>query len=324
MVSRRNALIGAAAAVVTALSRRTPVVLAIASQPSTAVNFDVPAGACDCHTHIFGDPRRFPFWPERTYTPEPASVAELRTLHRALHIDRVVIVNPTVYGADNACTLDAIKQLGPRARGIALIDDKTTDSQLDAMDRAGMRGIRLNFETFGVTDASAARQRFQAAVQRLAGRQWHIQINTRLSVIEALQDQVMAAPMPVVFDHFGNAQASRGFEQSGFGALLNLVQSGKAYVKISTTNRVAPETRDYADVALLAKALITAHSQRILWGTNWPHPNSTPLPGKTAADINPLFQIDEGRVLNLLPLWAPDAALRKTILVDNPARLYGF
>ena len=117
-----------------------------ASQPSTPVSFAVPAGACDCHTHIFGDPRRFPLWSGRTYTPESASVKEMRALHRALHTERVVIVNPSIYGTDNSCTLDAVKQLGPGARAIAVIDEKTSDARLDEMARGGVRGIRLNLK----------------------------------------------------------------------------------------------------------------------------------------------------------------------------------
>ena len=132
---------------------------------TTAVKFEVPAGACDCHVHIFGDPQRFPFSPSRSYTPEPASVEEMRALHRALHLDRVVIVNPSVYGTDNSCTLDAVKQLGSSARAIAVIDDETPEDAIDDMDRAGVRGIRINLETSGQADPAVARHRFKAGVE---------------------------------------------------------------------------------------------------------------------------------------------------------------
>jgi predicted TIM-barrel fold metal-dependent hydrolase len=275
--------------------------------------------------HVFGDPRRFPFATSRTYTPEQASVAEMRALHRALHTARVVIVNPSVYGADNACTLDAIKQLGPASRGIAVIDEKTPESALDEMDRAGIRGIRINLETSGVSDPGLARQRFTAATERIKGRRkWHIQLYTRLSVIEGIKDLVTAAPMPIVFDHFGGAQGPEGVDQPGFNTLLNLVRTGKAYVKISAPYRSSTQAPDYSDVTPLAKALIAANPQRMLWGSDWPHPDSTQVPGRKVTDLAPLQQIDDGRILNLLPVWAPDAALRKTILVENPARLFGF
>jgi predicted TIM-barrel fold metal-dependent hydrolase len=324
MLSRRDVLIGAAAAGAAALVRGGTTAFASASQPSTPVNFHVPAGACDCHTHVFGDSRRFPFAAVRNYTPEPASVAEMRALHRALHTERVVIVHPSVYGTDNSCTLDGMKQLGSIARGIAVIDEKTPEAALDEMDRAGIRGIRINLETSGQSDPAVARQRFQEAVDRIKRRsRWHIQIYTRLSVIEGIKDQVMAAPMPVVFDHFGGAQAPLGIGQPGFDTLLNLVRTGKAYVKISAPYRSSTQAPDYPDVAPLAKALIAANPQRMLWGSDWPHP-APPVAHGPVTDITPLWQIDDGRVLNQLAIWAPNPALRKTILVENPAKLYGF
>jgi predicted TIM-barrel fold metal-dependent hydrolase len=325
MLSRREVLIGATAAGAAALVRGAGPVFARASQPSTPVNFDVPAGACDCHVHVFGDPRRFPLAASRTYTPEQASVAEMRALHRALHTGRVVIVNPSIYGADNACTLDGIKQLGSIARGIAVIDEKTPEAALDEMDRAGIRGIRVNLETSGVSDPAVARRSFTTAVERIKGRsKWHIQVYTRLSVIEGIKDLVMAAPMPIVFDHFGGAQGALGVRQTGFDTLLNLVHTGRAYVKISAPYRSSTKAPNYPDVAPLAKALIAANPQRMLWGSDWPHPDSTQFPGRKFSDLAPLQQIDDGRVMNLLPDWAPDAAVRKTILVENPANLYGF
>jgi predicted TIM-barrel fold metal-dependent hydrolase len=323
MITRRSALVHLAAPAAALLARGSDA-FAKASQPATPVNFTVPPGACDAHTHIFGDPAKFQFWPGRVYTPEPASTAEMRTMHRTLHMDRVVIVQPSVYGTDNSCTMDAIRQLGARARGIAVIDDQTTDAQLDAMNRDGFRGIRLNLETAGQTDPAGARRRFEAAAERMSPRNWHIQMFTRLSVIEGIHDQVMAAPIPVVFDHFGGAQAALGVGQPGFSALVDLVRSGKAYVKISGAYRASSQSPDFADAKPLAQALIAANPQRILWGTDWPHPDSTPPKSRPVDVVTPLLQIDDGRLLNLLPVWTPDAALRKTILVENPARLYGF
>jgi predicted TIM-barrel fold metal-dependent hydrolase len=322
MLSRRDVLISAAAAGATSLAGPAFKAFAAAAQPATPVNFAVPAGACDCHTHVFGNAELFPFAPVRAYTPEPASLAEMRALHRALHTDRVILVQPSVYGTDNRCTLDAMKQLGASSRGVAVIDEKTTEAALDDMQRAGIRGIRVNLETAGQTDPAVGRQRLQSAIQRIKGRRWHVQIYTRLSVIEGMADMVMAAPVPIVFDHFGGAQASLGTAQPGFDTLLKLVRAGKAYVKISAPYRSSTLAPDYPDVAPLAKALIAANPQRMLWATDWPHPAQ--IPGRKFDEITPLFQIDDGRVLNLLPAWAPDAAHRKTILVDNPAELYGF
>jgi len=294
------------------------------SQPSTPVNFDVPAGACDCHTHIHADPAKFPFFSGRVYTPELASPEEMSALHKALHIERVVIVTPSVYGTDNSATLFGMKARGPAARGVAVIDEKTPDSDLDAMNQAGVRGIRLNLATGGTSDPNVGRARLQAGIERVKARGWHVQMFTSLAMISAIKEIVAASPVPLVFDHFGGAQAALGPEQPGFADLVQLVQSGKAYVKISGAYRASKLGLDYPDAAPLARGLITANSDRIVWGTDWPHPDSVTPPGKKPTDVTPLFQIDDGRLLNQLPVWAPDAAIRKKILVDNPARLYGF
>ena len=322
MFSRREVMLGAVTAATAALAWKPNAILASASQPSTPVNFEVPEGACDCHVHTF-DPQHFPYSSSRPYTPEPVSVDELRSLHKALHISRVIVVQTTVYGADNSGVLDALKQLGSRARGVAVIDEKTPDSVLDDMDRAGIRGIRLNLETAGQTDPEIGRRRFQAAVNRIKNRKWHIQIYARLSVIEGIKTQVDAAPMPVVFDHFGGMQAALGPDQPGFASLMTMVRTGKAYVKISAPYRSSTEAPDYPDVAPIARALVASNPQRILWGSDWPHPG-LPVPGRSKSEITPFFQIDDGQVLNFLPKWIPDAAVRKTILVENPASLYGF
>src|SRR4051794_14681882 len=295
-----------------------------AAQPATPVNFDIPAGACDCHTHIHPDPQKFPFFAGRVYTPELASPEEMTALHKALHMERVVIVTPSIYGPDNSPTLFGMKARGPSARGVAVIDDKTSEADLEAMGQAGIRGIRLNLATGGVNDPNVARQRFQAAADRMKARNWHVQIYTALPVITGVKELVASSPVPVVFDHFGGAQAALGPEQPGFSDLVDLVKSGKAYVKISGAYRASKLGPDYPDAAPLAKALIAANADRIVWGTDWPHPDSVTPPGKQVTDVTPLFQIDDGRLLNQLPVWAPDAATRKKILVDNPTRLYGF
>jgi predicted TIM-barrel fold metal-dependent hydrolase len=321
MLTRRSLVLASIAAGVT---MNSPAVRAKAAQPSTPVNFDIPAAATDCHTHIHGDPQQFPFFSGRVYTPEPASPDEMAALHQALHIQRVVIVTPSVYGPDNAATLFGITARGNDARGVAVIDDKTSEADLDAMSQAGFRGIRLNLATGGVNDPQVGRARFSAAVERMTARGWHVQLYTTLPMISAIKDLVAASPVPVVFDHFGGLEAALGLEQPGFADLLDLVRSGKAHVKISGAYRASTRAPDYADVVPFAHALIAANPDRIVWGSDWPHPNSVTPPGHKVTEVTPLFQIDDGRLLNQLPVWAPDAAVRTKILVDNPARLYGF
>ncbi|HVZ59446.1 MAG TPA: amidohydrolase family protein [Terriglobales bacterium] len=292
--------------------------------PLTPVNFEVPSGACDTHTHVFGDPGVFPYSPSRVYTPEPASIEQLQAAMQALRMDRVVIVNPSPYGTDNACTLDAIQKIGPAARGIAVIADDTPDSELDAMDRAGIRGVRINLATLGQHDPNVAHTRLQAAWGRLKPWNWHLQMFAKLPMIEQIKDTILASPLPVVFDHFAGAEAALGTSQPGFATLLQLLRSGKVYVKISAPYRCSRNGPDFADAAPIASAMIQANPERILWGSDWPHPNAVKPPGRLATEINPRFQIDDGLVLNQLALWAPDAKDRKTILVGNPARLFGY
>src|SRR5262245_11447299 len=321
MLTRRKVLLGAMALGVT---MRTRMALAKASQPSTPVDFEVPVGACDCHTHIHGDPDKFPYFSGRVYTPEVALPEEMAALHKALHIQRVVIVTPSVYGTDNSATLYGMKARGADARGVAVIDDKTPESALDAMGRAGVQGIRINLATAGVTDPSIGRQRFQAAVQRVKERGWHIQVYSNPAMISSIKDVVVAAPVPVVFDHFGGAKAALGLQQPGFRDLVDLGRSGKAYVKISGAYRASKLAPDYPDVMPLAKALIAANPDRVIWGTDWPHPSGATPPGGKPTDVTPMFQIDDGLLLNQLAVWAPDPVIRRKILVKNPAQLYGF
>jgi predicted TIM-barrel fold metal-dependent hydrolase len=245
-------------------------------------------------------------------------------LHRALGIERAVIVTPSVYGTDNTATVYGLQARGDTARGIAVVDRNTSKSELDALDKTGFRGIRLNLVSNGTNRPSFARERFEEAVAVVKPRGWHIQIYTTPDVIQSMEDVLGNSPVPVVFDHFGGAQAARGTSQPGFGSLLALLRSGRAYVKISGAYRASSNPPAFPDVAPLAKALISANSDRIVWGTDWPHPNSPPPPGAKPADIVPPLPIDDGALLNELPLWAPDAVVRAKILVHNPALLYGF
>lgn len=297
---------------------------AAAAQPSTKVSFDVPPGATDCAVHVFGDQKRHPYWAGRTYTPEPATVAELKQVMRALRLDRVVVVQASTYGTDNSCVVDSIRELGSGARGVAVIDDKTTEASLEEMHRGGVRGIRLSLGNLGATDPAAARQRLKAAADRMKNRKgWSVLISGSPATWEALGAELAAFAVPIVIDHFGEPLVADGVGQPGFTTVLNLVKSGKAYVKLSNADTLTRQP-DMSDVTPYAKALISANAQRIVWGTAWPHPSAGAVPGRKPTDLALHRQTDDGRVINMLAVWAPDAAMRKMILVDNPARLFGF
>jgi predicted TIM-barrel fold metal-dependent hydrolase len=320
MLNRRDLLLASVAAGIAVQNRAA---FATAAQPSTKVNFEVPPHACDCHTHIHL-PEKYPFFSGRVYTPEPATPEEMAALHKALGIERVVIVTPSVYGTDNRATLEGMKFRNGTARGVAVIDDKTSESDLDEMGKAGIKGIRVNLATGGTNDPSIGRKRLEAAIDRVKGRGWHVQVYTILPLLKNITDVLASSPVPVVFDHFGGAEADKGLEQPGWAELVEAVKSGKIYVKISGAYRLSNKAPDYPDAVPFAKALIAANPDRLVWGSDWPHPDSVTPPGKKPTDLTPLYQIDDGRVLNQLAVWAPDAATRKKILVDNPARLYGF
>jgi len=287
--------------------------------------FSGPAGSCDCHTHVFGSPARFPFWAGRTYTPPPADVADWEAIHRTLRMDRGVIVQPSVYGTDNRCLLDAIGRLGRRARGVAVIADTLSDIELDALHRGGVRGIRVNLETFGIADPAAASERLRRALAQLAHRPWHIQLFVGSSILPSVESGVLQSALPIVFDHFGGVRAEAGVTDPGFQSLVRMVRSGRAYVKVSGAYRVsASGPPDYADVRPFARALIEANPERVLWGSDWPHPDSRRHEGPDVSAISPNLPVDDVATLNQLAVWAPEASRRRTIIVDNPARLYGF
>jgi predicted TIM-barrel fold metal-dependent hydrolase len=265
-------------------------------------------GVCDCHTHVFGPAARYPFSPGRAYTPPAASVEQLVSLHDSLGIERVVIVQPSPYGTDNSCTLDAAKRLGRCARAVVVVDET---SNLEEMHRVGARGIRVNLSTGGVNDPAAALRALHAAAERAKPLGWHVQVFTTISLIEQLESALRDFPVPLVVDHFGLPQDGR------IESLLRLVRRGKAYVKLSATHRFP------ADPAPLARALAEANPERMLWGTDWPHPGGAH--GARSRDaIQPFDAIDDRAALGRLAAWFPDSNLRRKILVDNPARLYDF
>ena len=320
MINRRQFAIGAASlGLGTALASRFA--LAKPSQPSTGVAFDMPKGACDCHVHIHGPRAAYPMYEKRSYTPEEATPSELEAMMKALGLGRVVIVTPSVYGANNASTMFGMMHFGPAARGVAVIDAETTQRELKEMAAMGIRGVRLNLSVGGVNDPDRAKRMIDTALEQISNLDWHLQLNTKPEMIEALHDFLGSLPKMIVFDHYGGAQPDGKSEPAGFGSMVDLVASGKAYAKISIKGG---HRDDLSVFDPLADKLIAANSDRILWGSNWPHPNAKPPAGGTAMDLTPLFAVDDGRVINQLGVWAENPAMRQKILVDNPVKLYGF
>ena len=295
-------------------------ILGVAHEPPC---FEVPRGACDCHTHVFGPPARYPYRADRSYTPGVASVEQLLSLQRTLGLDRVVIVQPSPYGSDNRCTLDALQSLGERARGVVVIDDDTPADALVRMHAAGVRGVRINLETDGVDDPAAARRRFARASERVAPLGWHLQVYTRLPMLATLAPVIREHGNAVVLDHFGRAGADGHGRPPHLDVLLDLLADGRLWVKLSAPQRISATPDDEATTAL-ARTLVRARPDRMLWGSDWPHPGAHAGRPRDPSGIEPFHAIDDGHALNRLPRWTESGDTLRAILVDNPARLYDF
>lgn len=279
------------------------------------------AGASDCHVHIIGPQAKYPMVPNRPYTPPEATVAQLKAMHARLGITRTVLVQPSFYGTDNSCMLDALAQLGDSARGIAVIDLKTPDAALRDMDKKGVRGVRINLESAGNRDTKAAAQMLMAFGKKVAPLNWHVQIFTVAPVIDKLVDTIIDMPVPVVIDHFGMPGGPNGIDFHGAQAVVDLVHARKAWVKLSAAYRFSKDPLS-DQVKQLAQTLIYAGRDHMLWATDWPHTQN--IPGHPATQVTPFSKIDDAAWLKALTTWYPDETTRRMILVDNPAKLYRF
>ncbi len=277
--------------------------------PPTA--FRPPPGACDAHCHVFGPADRFPFAAGRRYTPPDAGVEDLARLHARLGFDRAVIVQASCHGTDHAALLDALRRGEGRYAGVAMIDEATTDAELDELHAAGVRGTRMNFVAHlgGAPTASAV----ERIVARAAERDWHVVLHLDAADLARYAPLLALLPCPYAIDHMGRIDATAGLDQEPFRALLALLHQGdRCWVKLSGAERLtAAGPPPYDDVVPFAKALIAAAPDRVLWGTDWPHPNVRHMP-------------DDGDLVDLLAAFVPDEDVRHRILVDNPARLYDF
>jgi predicted TIM-barrel fold metal-dependent hydrolase len=290
----------------------------------TRPDFTVPAGACDCHMHIFGPVDRYPPAAKRVYTPTPATLSQWRAMAARLGLSRVVFVQPSAYGTDNRAMLDALREVGAAGRGIAVLDDGAPLSELEAMAKAGVRGIRLNVKTYGGSDAGALRRRVLQWAEWIGPLGWHIQIFADLPMVASIAELIRASPVPIVLDHMGGPVAALGPAQDGFGTLLDLLGAGRCWVKLSGAYRVSDREPGFSDSTPLARALAEANPEQVVWGTDWPHIGSHAA--APASDAPPVIyrDLDAGALLTLLAEAVGTGDLLRRTLVDNPARLYGF
>lgn len=275
----------------------------------TVPSVRVPAGACDAHCHIFGPGDVFPYAADRTYTPPDVSRHDLRRRHDHLGLDRAVIVQSACHGTDHSALLDALRADPDRYRGVALIRPDTPDAAIAELHEAGVRGFRLSFLPHLGPPPSA--ETIDALLRKVAPYGWHLQLHVAGDGIRDMAARVRATEVPVVIDHMARVDLSRGLDGPAVEALLGLLDAG-AYVKLSGADRLSRTGPPYEDAAALAHLLAARAPSRVLWGTDFPHPNITgPSP-------------DDGVLLNLLEHVAPTEEARHRLLVTNPAELYGF
>ena len=271
-------------------------------------SFALPAGATDCHAHVFGPREQYGYAGDRLYTPPPVFLKDYLYMLDALGFARAVIVQSGVHGANNSVIVDAIAQAQGRLKGIALIDEKISDAELDKLAAAGVRGFRSNLVAKTGVQLEGAKK-LARRVKRLG---WHVQFLLDIENFPDLDRVLADFPVEVVIDHMGRPDPRRGTDAPGFQALIRLLKSGRGWSKLSAPYRISAQAFPYADIAPFARALVEAAPERLVWGSDWPHVMlETPMP-------------NDGALADQLAAWAPDAAVRKKILAENPLRLYGF
>jgi len=268
-----------------------------------------PANACDCHHHIYDD--RFPFAGSAKRGQANGRVADYRLLQKRIGITRNIIVTPSAYGTDNRCTIDALEQFGlATTRGVAVVDTSVSDAQLQQMSDAGIRGIR--FTLFDPATSVTTVEMIEPLANRVNELGWHVQIHMRADQIVDAKDLLLRLTSPIVIDHIGRLPQPEGIEHPAFQVICRLLDSGKTWVKLSSPyqdTKVGPPT--YADVSKVAQAFVQYAPERMVWGSDWPHPTEKEKP-------------DDAILFDLLTEWATDPTTLHRILVDNPAALYGF
>lgn len=279
-----------------------------------------PAGAADCHVHVIGPKARYPLVKNRRYTPMDAPTADLTAMLARLSLDRVVLVQPSFYGTDNTCMLDCMAEL-PGSRGVAVLPAVMAGATLDDLHQRGIRGLRVNIATSGTAALDIMRRDIAAAASLCDRNGWHVQIFVPSSVLALLAPTLLALPVSTVIDHFGLVAPDD--DGTALSELLRLLESGKIWVKISGAYRIAADPFD-ARIGPLARRIVAANSERIVWGSDWPHTPKHDLRKPGESEELPFQEIDTKGLLALVPRWLQDDTLVQRVLVANPQRLYDF
>jgi 2-pyrone-4,6-dicarboxylate lactonase len=272
--------------------------------------FTPPRGACDAHCHVFGPAAQFPFAPDRAYTPPDSGIDDFERLQHRLGLSRAVFVQASCHGSDNSAMIDAIERGNGRYAGVAMIDESFSDADIGRLHDVGVRGTRFNFVAHlgGAPELDV----FWRLVDRVQPFGWHIVLHFDAKDLPTYADLLDRMPCPYVIDHMARVPVTAGVEQEPFQQLLELMRDERCWVKISGAERLTADgPPPYDDVVPFARALIAAAPDRVLWGTDWPHPNVRHMP-------------DDGDLVDLMADFAPDEEIRTRILVRNPETLYDF
>ncbi|MEU9341976.1 amidohydrolase family protein [Streptomyces sp. NPDC048278] len=270
----------------------------------------LPPDSCDAHCHVFGPVARFPYAPDRTFTPPDAPKEQLRSLHARLGLTRTVVVQSSCYGRDHRVLLDALAAGGGRVRGVALIGETTSRAEAEELHRAGVRAFRLNFLPHLRSRPTNAE--IDAVLERVDGLGWAAQLHVRGDDLPDLTDVVRALPGRVVIDHMGRVDLTAGRDSPATRTLRALLDTGHVWVKVSGVDRLSLEGPPYTDAVTLAASLVAYAPERVVWGTDYPHVNITGDPP------------DDGLLVDLLKHMAPEPAALQRLLVTNPAELFDF
>jgi 2-pyrone-4,6-dicarboxylate lactonase len=275
--------------------------------------FVFPQHACDCHAHVLGPAARYPYSSERIYTPPDCLPSAYRQMLDTLGVERAVLVQPSVYGTDNAAMLDAMKNDPMRLRGVAVVPEDIQDSELQRLNEAGVRGVRVNIvDVKDRKPGTLPLEMLTTLARRIKPLGWHMEFLMHVDEFADFDRQLGDFPVDIVLGHLGYMRTNKGIDAPGFQALLKLVKSGKCWVKLTGPMRISTGAMPYSDVTPFARALTAANPARIVWGTDWPH-----VIIKSAMP-------NDGDLADLLADWIPDPGLREQVLVRNPALLYGF
>lgn len=286
---------------------RKPTILPADPNPRKP-KFALPPGACDCHAHVFGPQSQFPYAPNAKYIPHDQTVQDYVHMLKTIGCTRAVIVQASCYVNDHSAMVNAMRSGLFDFRGVAVVREDVTDRELQELHDAGVRAVRINLasKTPGLSLDAAPEM-----AQRIKALGWHLEFYLHIDEVPQIADRLSSLPVDIVIDHFGRARAEDGVDSPGFRILLNLLARDNCWAKLMGAERISNLRPHFADVAPLAKRMLEVAPDRLVWGTDWPHPALTHIP-------------NDGDLADLLLHWCPDERLRHKILVDNPARLYGF